>query len=73
MEVNQNIADCIVKATDFTQTTVTNVCNGDVSVVQNGTADIAIALVIFIALGGLGLMLVSYGVVMLYDAFGGRW
>jgi hypothetical protein len=36
--LNQNIAECLRETTNFTETVVTNICNGTVTHIANGTA-----------------------------------
>lgn len=58
-DVNINAADCIVKATGFLATTVTNICSGAVTRVPHGGFDIFLGA--FFTLVTLGLIAGFFG------------
>ena len=64
MDVNLNSAECIKNATYFGHTTYTNICNGNVNIVEWGSADWVLA-ILMTTFGVAVVLLTIFGVLSL--------
>lgn len=62
IDVNANLAECIVRKESLTNTIVTNICNGSVTIVPHTAMDVALAGLLFAVLMGLiGFLIAMWG------------